>query len=519
MHGTAPLPHKEIEIKLELTPANLPELKKIPLLRTVKPAPKAATQVSVYFDTNKQKLRKKGLMLRVRREGRQCTQTIKATTNGGNFERDEWEAEIAGTELDLDRAKGTVLEPLLTKKLRRGLKPVFETRVRRTVYPLVDDGHAIALTIDQGTIETGKHSLPLCEIELELKRGNAAELFELARELTQALPARLAVKSKSERGYEVIDRQQGLPVKAAAIALHAGMSARQAFKTIGLTCLKHAINNEPALIRGDPEGVHQMRVGLRRLRAAMSLFAALLHDPQTAAIKSELKWLAGELGPARELEVLVNRVVAPMKRQRRRWRGMRSLSHEFAERRDAALSRAQAAVQSARFRVLALDVAAWLEAGQWRNPQDDLVRDRGDLPIEMFALEQLARRWRKVRKKGRMLARLDARSRHKLRIRTKKLRYAAEFFATLFTTKRALKRRKRFLPALERLQDGLGNLNDITVHEKRISAMGVRCRRSNPSRVFAAGLLTGREDARMDAAMTVATECYSDLAKIKPFWR
>jgi CHAD domain-containing protein len=297
------------------------------------------------------------------------------------------------------------------------------------------------------------------------------------------------------------------------------MSARKAFKTIGLTCLKQAINNEPALIRGDPEGVHQMRVGLRRLRAAMSLFAALLHDPQTAAIKSELKWLAGELGPARELEVLVNRVVAPMKRQRRRWRGMRSLSHEFAERRDAALSRAQAAVQSARFRVLALDVAAWLEAGQWRNPQDDLVRDRGDLPIEMFALEQLARRWRKVRKKGRMLARLDARSRHKLRIRTKKLRYAAEFFATLFTTKRALKRRKRFLPALERLQDGLGNLNDITVHEKRISAMGVRCRRSNPSRVFAAGLLTGREDARMDAAMTAATECYSDLAKIKPFWR
>ena len=124
------------------------------------------------------------------------------------------------------------------------------------------------------------------------------------------------------------------------------MSAREAFKTIGLACLKQAINNEPALIRGDPEGVHQMRVGLRRLRAAMSLFAALLHDPQTAAIKNELKWLAGELGPARELEVLLSRVVAPMKRRHRRWRGMPSLSHELAERRDAALARAQAAVPS-----------------------------------------------------------------------------------------------------------------------------------------------------------------------------
>ena len=91
MHGTAPVPHREIEVKLELAPANLPVLKRIPFLRTVKPTPKAASQVSVYFDTDNQKLRKKGLMLRVRREGRHHTQTIKATINGGQFERDEWE--------------------------------------------------------------------------------------------------------------------------------------------------------------------------------------------------------------------------------------------------------------------------------------------------------------------------------------------------------------------------------------------------------------------------------------------
>ena len=518
MHGTASVPHQEIEIKLELAPVNLRDLKRIPFLRTVKPTPKDAPQVSVYFDTDNQKLRKNGLMLRVRREGRHHTQTIKATT-GEPFERDEWEAEIAGNEPDLDQANGTALEPFLTKKLRQRLKPIFATRVRRTIYPLVDNAHAIALTVDHGTIDTGTRSQSLCEIELELKRGSTADLFDVARELTQALPARLAVKSKSERGYEILDGQQESPVKAASISLHTGMSAREAFKTISLACLKQAINNEPALIRGDPEGVHQMRVGLRRLRAAMSLFAALLRDPQTAAIKNELKWLAGELGPARELEVLVNRVVAPMKRRRQRWRGMPSLSHEFAERRDAALARAQAAVQSAHFRALTLDVAAWLETGLWRNPQDDLARDRGDLPIETFALEQLTRRWRKVRKKGKILVRLDARRRHKLRIQTKKLRYAAEFFATLFTTKRALKRRKQFLPALERLQDGLGDLNDIAVHEKRIAAMGVRRRRSNPNRVFAAGLLTGREDARMDAAMTAATDAYADLAKVKPFWR
>jgi triphosphatase len=131
----------------------------------------------------------------------------------------------------------------------------------------------------------------------------------------------------------------------------------------------------------------------------------------------------------------------------------------------------------------------------------------------------LTRRRRKIRKKGRALAQLDSRGRHKLRIQTKKLRYAAEVFASLFASKRAVKRRKKFLPALNRLQDRLGDLNDIAVHEKRIAAMSVRRRRSNPSHVFAAGLLTGREDARVETAIAAATEAYADLVKVKPFWR
>src|SRR6201987_5603850 len=141
------------------------------------------------------------------------------------------------------------------------------------------------------------------------------------------------------------------PVHTASIDLPATASTRDAFKIIGLACLKQIIDNETALARGDPEGVHQMRVGVRRLRAAISLFKGLLHDRQTAAIKDELKWLAGEIGPGPELDVLVHRVVAPMKK-RRRWRGMPSLSREIAQRRDSALKRAQDAVQSARFRSL-----------------------------------------------------------------------------------------------------------------------------------------------------------------------
>jgi triphosphatase len=329
---------KEVEVKLELPPASLRALKKVPLFKTPS---KQTREVSVYFDTDKHKLRKNGLMLRVRRVGNRYVQTIKATGNSGPFERDEWEAELPGQEPDLRMAEGTALERLANDKLRRQLKPLFETRVHRSVYPVVDDRRAIALTVDRGSIDTGNYSMPLCEIELELQRGKLADLFDGARELTRTLSARIAFKSKSQRGYELIDGTHYAPVKGKAIDLPLDAITRDAFKIVGIACLGQIIGNEAAVLQNDPEGVHQMRVGLRRLRAGMSLFSDLVRDPQTAAIKSELKWLGAELGPARELEVLVNRVIAPIKKQRVPWEGVPSLGQQITKKRKAAVTRAK----------------------------------------------------------------------------------------------------------------------------------------------------------------------------------
>jgi triphosphatase len=505
----------EIELKLALPPESLPAVRKMPILANLKS--NRAREVSVYFDTEKHKLRKRGLILRVRRLGDRYVQTIKAAGNSNSLERGEWEAEIGGENPDLDLAQGTPLEPLVSGKLRRQIKPLFETRVRRAYYPLADDMRAIALTIDQGTIDTGKRSQRLCEIELELDRGSASDLFEVAREFVQVVPARLVFKSKSDRGYELLDSERETPVKTAPLNLQGDASSRDAFAAIARTCLEQVTGNEFAVLRGDPEGVHQMRVGLRRLRAAMSLFADLLDGDQTAAVKDELKWLTGELGPARELEVLAKRVVAPIRRHSGQWQAMRVLAHELARKRETAVDRAGNAVQSERYRALTLDVARWLHAGDWRSPRDDLVRDRGDLPIRTFAAEQLTRRWRKLRKKGKALAQLDAHGRHKLRIQTKKIRYGVEFFVDLFAGKRATRRRKRLAPSLKRLQNALGELNDIAVSEKRIAELDGH-QRSNANRAFAAGLLTGHEDAQTGAAMRAAKKACAEMADLKPFW-
>ena len=196
---------------------------------------------------------------------------------------------------------------------------------------------------------------------------------------------------------------------------------------------------------------------------------------------------------------------------------MPSLRQQITKKRKAALTRAKNAVNSARFRALTLELAAWLQAGLWTTPRDDLVRDRGDLMTSVFAAEQLTRRWRKLRKKRKPLAQLDAPSRHKLRILAKKLRYAVEFFASLFASRRQIKRRRSLLKALEQLQDSLGELNDIAVDEQRLTVMGIR-RGSNRNCIFAAGLLTGRENARAEAAMVAATKAHEEVTKVKPFW-
>jgi triphosphatase len=504
----------EFEVKLEVEPATLRRLNKLRLIKTLNQSPKQASQTTVYFDTAKHTLRKKGLTLRVRRTGGRHVQTIKASGNSASIERNEWESEISGPAPDFAAIKGTPVEELLTKKVRRELKPAFETRIRRTSYPLINKEAAIELTIDRGKIDNGHSSIPVCELELELKRGEKNRLFEIARTIERALAAQVSLRSKAERGYELIDGCGGAPVKAAPVQLLSACNAREGFKVIGFSCLKQITDNVPAVIKADPEGVHQMRIGVRRLRAALSLFKDVLQDDQTASIKAELKWLAGALTPAREFEVLTERTIAPFKElHSKNPDGVASFSKAVTRKHKAALTGAKDAVVSSRFRSLVFEVTSWLEVGAWTNPADDLVRSRGEVAIKTFAAEQLRRRSRRVRKRGRRLAELDANRRHKLRIRVKKLRYAAEFFTGLFEAKKAMRRQKKFKSALKQLQGGLGDLNDIAVDKSLIAGV------APPKHDFAAGLLTGREEAREKKAMLAAIEGHKDFLKVKSFWR
>ena len=294
----------------------------------------------------------------------------------------------------------TALGPLLTDDIRNALKPVFETRIERTAYRLNGGDTDIAIAFDNGRIVATGTSCAVSEIELELKRGNPVELFKVARAIGDTVSAQLDVKSKSERGYDLVEKTPVAAEKAYEPELSAGMTAGRAFTLIGRACLHQLLANEAATIKRDAEALHQMRIALRRLRAAISLFSDIVSDDRIESIKAELKWLGREFAPARDLDALLIEVLRPLRKQQANEPGFASISRMFARERLKSYRRAQEAVQSSRFRTLVLDTAEWIEAGPWSTADDPLLSARRATPIEMLAAEQLSRRRKKIRRRG-----------------------------------------------------------------------------------------------------------------------
>jgi len=517
---------KEIELKLNVTPADFGALKLHPTFAELLNNPvRTETLNSIYYDTDRYDLRDHAVSLRVRRAGKSFVQTIKsAPPSGGTLERAEWEHQLENGEPNLDAAANTTLAPLLTAQFRATLRPIFETRIHRSYFHLADHAWQIEIAFDQGEIVAGNHVLPVCEIELELKYGYRAALFELARMIVEIVPVQLALASKSERAYDLIEDKPRRFFNAKDIALLPGTTTAQAFQAIACDCLRQLIANVPLMHRRNPEALHQMRIALRRLRTAISVFSEIVRDGQIDRIKAELKWLNGELSLTRDLDVLLDEVIKPQIRQHPSHRGLKGLYCSFARQRLQSYQRAEKTVRSQRFCKLLIETFAWIEIGEWVTATNEAARQHREWPIELFAADQLSWRRRKIMKKGKKLDELDSAQRHRLRIQVKKARYATEFFAGLFQDKKSARRSARMLTALKRLQNSLGGLNDVIARKSLCTDILTRQARSlngtaGRDRAFAAGLITGSQEARCAELLSDALKAYAQIKDNKPFWK
>ena len=325
-------------------------------------------------------------------------QTIKSPNgHAGLFNRSEWKQEVKGRNIDLFAARDTALEPLLSVRVRNALQPVFETRVERTVYQIEKNGSQIEVALDRGEVDAGGRQTAIHELELELMGGEATELFSLARELDAIVPLRIAAKAKADRGYELVEDAKQTFQKASPVELDASMASGDAFRAIARNCLRQIIANEPGVCAGDAEALHQMRIGLRRLRTGIASFAAVSAGSEQDRIKAELKWATKALGPARDLDVFATDVLKHLSETGADEKEFAEASRDFTLRRAAVYARTTDMVRSDRFRRMLLDVVEWVEAGLWTTGA--AAHADTERPVVEHAAEVLAKLRKRIRKR------------------------------------------------------------------------------------------------------------------------
>ena len=426
------------------------------------PASSQLRLISTYYDTPDLALKRRGLSLRVREQSGRFIQTVKTGEPGGSdlLTRGEWEDELAAGAPDPHAAQSG-------KHLPDGiaggdLQPRFATDVTRTTFAIEPaPATRIEAAIDRGEIRAaGGETEPISEIELELKKGDPAALYDVALQLLDVAAVRIEPRSKSERGYRLGEETEAAPpaVHAEPVVLDPSMTVEAALQEIGRACLAHLLHNEPAALAFDPEGVHQMRVAIRRIGSAISAFKKLLPSADRHRISGQLAWLDDILGRARNLDVFATELLQPARAMLSHEAGVDDLAVVLDGERTAAYELVERAIMSERHAAGMLRLSHWFEARGWRDgpaqPSAQL-----ESPIARVGPRLLDRRWRAVRKRSKGFGRSTARQRHKLRIAAKKLRYTMELLGSLFDQNDA----HGFTKRLKGLQDDLGYANDVRV--------------------------------------------------------
>ncbi|MGO9941613.1 MAG: CHAD domain-containing protein [Rhodoblastus sp.] len=503
---------REIEIKFIADAAGLASALASPLLSGEAAPSRKLT--SVYFDTPDWVLHRNRIALRVRRSGRAAPMmTLKwpAEAMEGVFARGEIEFPVPKLQPDL-----TLFEGELAEKLREliGDSPLaakYETRVTR-VTRLVSHGAArIEAAFDEGVIAVGERSRPLCELELELKSGEPRELYEFAALVADSLPLVLDIVSKAERAFHFAKGSAPAPLKMRPAPLAPEVILDEGVARVALGCCDHYIANWAALRDGDdPEAIHQMRVALRRLRAALAMFKRAIPCGEFELFRAEARDLATAMGPARDCDALRELVeIGPLAHFGER-KDFSPLLDALEQRRLGDYQQARAMLASRRPTLFVLKLSAFVARRGWRNALS--VEELSILTgtIDVFAAEALERLYSRVLKRGKNLAELPDAQRHRARIALKNLRYGAEFFASCFAQNRDV---AAFIRATAQLQNVLGAHNDAASADHFLSQL------HDSGAARAAGLVTGWYARGALIADEELAQDWKNFKRIKPFWR
>ena len=491
----------ETELKFQVPAPSLAAVKRSISTKTAR----TVTLQARYFDTPDQRLATHHVALRMRREGMQWVQTVKAPGPSAMVRLEhEVRLELSEDEPPLDTARhaGTAAGHALAAALgdaAGSLQLVFETRVLRTLRVVRHAGALVEIALDVGEVIAAERHQPLCELEFELKRGPLDGLLSLAARWAKQHGLWLDVRSKAERGLRLAGATgTGLPAQSGRSALTPDMSADEALRAMVAACLVQILPAAAEVAEGaeEAEHLHQLRVGLRRLRCALRMFgdASNTADPNWGLA---LATLFNRLGSTRDRDVF-ELTVFP---------ALRAAGAPLAELPpDACDDDPGEAVRGFACTELLLKLLGFVHGAASQPPGNgDAEASSGLLSLWQARLHHLRRQ---LRTDAERFLDLDDASRHRCRKRLKRWRYSLEFAAPLY----AAKSMKRSLARVREAQEILGRYNDLAIAEQAFLALAAHDARA----WFAGGWLKAAREQLVPSARKALMKMVAAAGELRP---
>jgi CHAD domain-containing protein len=518
-NGPSDRDDSEIQLTLLFDPASYRQLDELPLLRDGWKEPQRSKVSVTYFDGPDRPLTNSNVSLRVEGDGQAYRQHLEAEIRQFGIARVRrvWESPVPTPEPVLSELADKSLRELLVDQAADTLEPFCSAKLERVTRQMrLDYGGEITAVTDIGEMTVDAAKRPFAELTLKLTSGPRNLPFELGLQIAQRVPLRVAAESPAKRVLALLPGQKPQSHKANALDLSKDATVEDALAHVVQDCLGQILANEACVLESeDPEGVHQMRVAVRRFRSALRIFRAALPSEQYAWLNDELRFLTDQIVAARDWDVFADEIAGPAAAGAPDEKALQTFLDRTNEYRDRSRHAARDAIRSDRYTALLLRASAWLAKPAWR---DQAVSETSALlfvPIKAFADNRLTRLHKIVRKAGRNFERLSVSERHQLRIRVKRLRYATEFFSSIYPRKAV----KRYNNRLAKLQDALGYLNDVAVAEALVGRVCADCMGEDLARCrFAGGVIIGWHARALADSEENLTKSVKAFVESEGFW-
>jgi triphosphatase len=512
LHTPIP-PGTEIELKLIVDTGKLSDFDDAPVI-TAHARNKGTRRhlKSVYYDTRKRMLWRNGLSLRVRQIGTRFVQTVKVQETDDPLRRGEWEAAVPSLTPDLALAMSFLPEKLRDGLTQHKLETVFVSDIHRH-QRLVDlPSGTVEVAFDHGVLTAGERTQAVDEVELELKGGSTAAIYEIAQRLAEHGSLRPSIRPKSARGFDLASGLAPAADKPRKLRLDPAVTLDESFAAVLRGCFRHLLQAIPSAEDGrNPEGVHQLRVSLRRLRAVMQLMQPLGDWSKLESLRFDARWLAQSLSAARDWDVFQTDTLPIVAQGCPSVGGFDTLGEIAQRHRTTAYRRIRTALADRRCTMFLLYLGEWIETRGWRSDVSPETLGQLALPAIEFAGTVLEARHAKVLRRGRHFKSLTAEQRHELRLALKKLRYSADFLLPLYGERKSARKYARRLAGL---QEQLGCYNDMATTSALLAGLTME----STDGAIAAAAISGWQAHAMHGAEAPLRKAWRAFTEAVPPW-